>query len=93
MKFHARSLFRFSVSFFLSFQLEYYIPRIGGISCLVQLNARLKKRRRGGKKRKRKKSVAHLSYDAAVNRLMAMQSRQGSNVARHSGTVCCIIPK
>lgn len=100
MKFHARSLFRFSVSFFLSFQLEYYIPRIGRI-WIVQLNersienlhARLKKRRRGGKKRKRKKSVAHLSYDAAVNRLMAMQSRQGSNVARHSGTVCCIIPK
>lgn len=101
MKFHARSLFRFFVSFFLSFQLEYYIPRIGGISCLdsctiesiENLQARLKKRRRGGKERKRKKSVAHLSYDAAVNRLMAMQSRQGSNVARHSGTVCCIIPK
>lgn len=56
MKFHARSLFRFSVSFFLSFQLEYYIPRIGGISCLDCTIERAfeKKKKRREKKKKEK---------------------------------------
>lgn len=57
MKFHARSLFRFSVSFFLSFQLEYYIPRIGGISCLdsctIERAFEKKKKRRERKKKEK----------------------------------------
>lgn len=62
------------------------------------LHARLKKGKRRGegkrKEKKKEKECRSSTYDAAVNRLMAMQKgRQGSNVARHSGTVCCIILK
>lgn len=42
--------------------------------------------RKKKKKEKEKQCVAHATHDAAVDRLMAMQSSQGSNVARHSGT-------
>lgn len=53
-----------------------------------------RKEKRGGKEKKKEKECRSSTYDAAVNRLMAMQKgRQGSNVARHSGTVCCIILK
>lgn len=60
------------------------------------LHARLKKGKRRGegkrKEKKKEKECRSSTYDAAVNRLMAMQKgRQGSNIARHS--VCCIILK
>lgn len=92
--------------FFLSFKRYYYrrnwnrIPMSWTSDFLFEnicTHVWKKGKRRGEGKRKEKKKEKECrssTYDAAVNRLMAMQKgRQGSNVARHSGTVCCIILK
>lgn len=90
--------------FFLSFKRYYYrrnwnrIPMSWTSDFLFEnicTHVWKKGKRRGEGKRKEKKKEKECrssTYDAAVNRLMAMQKgRQGSNIARHS--VCCIILK